>query len=271
MLPAAVLAVLALVAAGCGGDDDDDSAGGDGGGGTAGAAASRADTQAAVAALQASSSDSTGAGNVPGITVQALGKAEGKPDLITVSMGVEVNGASANEALDQSSVLATALIETFKKEGVDEKDLQTSDLSIWPNWDDESQRIVGYHVSNTLNVKLRDLERAGAIIDVAAGAVGDAVRLNGVSFSIDDTTALLAEARADAVKQAADQAAQLAEAAGVELGELRAIDETGGTSPTPLYYGAESLRAADQSVAVPIEEGTQELTVSVVLVYDIAR
>ena len=248
----AVTAALALVAAGCGDDDSD----------------TTADSTAAAQAGAATGADTS---NMPAITVSGEGRASGKPDLMTVNMGVEANAETANGALDEANVLATALIKTFKDLGVDSKDLQTSDLSIWPNWDSDAQRIVGYHVSNTLTVKLRDLDRAGEVIDTAAGAVGDAVRFNGVSFSIDDTAKIAGEARTDAVKRAADQAQQLADAAGVELGDLRSMDETGGQTPAPMYYGY----SADQAMrgmaeSVPIEEGCQEVTVQVVLVYDIA-
>lgn len=252
----AVTAALAIAAAGCGGDDDDsdDAAEGAATVGAAAAAAEAADTS-----------------DMPSITVSGEGRADGKPDLMTVSMGVEANSETANTALDEANVLATALIKTFKDLGVDEKDLQTSDLSIWPNWDEDGRSIVGYHVSNSLTVKLRDLERAGEVIDAAAGAVGDAVRFNGVSFSIDDDTNLMAVARTDAVEKAADQAEQLAEAAGVELGDLRSIDETGSAVPTPLYYSGFSEEARSAADSVPIEGGTQEVTVEVVLVYDIAQ
>lgn len=253
----AATVMLALVASGCGGDDSD-------GEGASGAGAGGA------AALPAAASGSDSA-DVPAITVRGEGRVQGRPDLMTVSMGVDVNGDTANEALDEANVLATALIETFKGEGVAERDMQTSDLSIWPNWDRDSERIVGYHVSNTLTVKLRDLDKAGQVIDTAAGAVGDAVRFHGVSFSIEDTTDLLAEARTDAVERAADQAQQLADAAGVELGDLRAIDDTGGSAPPPTYYGADAEAALRAPDSVPIQEGTQEVTLEVVVVYDIAQ
>lgn len=251
LIAVAATAALALVAAGCGGGDD---------------SSTSANSAAAVQAGAATGADTA---NMPAITVSGEGRASGKPDLMTVNMGVEANADTANGALDEANVLATALIKTFKDMGVESKDLQTSDLSIWPNWDNDAQRIVGYHVSNTLTVKLRNLGRAGEVIDAAAGAVGDAVRFNGVSFTIDDTTRLATKARADAVKRAADQAKQLADAAGVELGDLRSMDETGGQAPTPVYYGM----AADEAVraeSVPIEKGSQEVTVNVVLVYDIA-
>ncbi len=249
----AATVALALAFAGCGGDDSDDN-------GASGAEASAAALPAATPGVE----------TVPAITVRGEGRVQGRPDLMTVSMGVEVNADTADEALSEANVLATALIETFKSEGVAERDLQTSDLSIWPNWDRDSERIVGYHVSNALTVKLRDLDKAGQVIDTAAGAVGDAVRFHGISFSIEDTTDLLAVARTDAVERAADQARQLADAAGVELGDLRAIDETGGSAPPPTYYSATDsvARMAD---SVPIEAGTQEVTLEVVLVYDIAR
>ena len=250
----AVTAALALAAAGCGGDDDDSD--------------DAAESAATVGAAAAEAADTS---EIPSITVSGEGRADGKPDLMTVSMGVEANSETANTALDEANVLATALIKTFKDLGVDEKDLQTSDLSIWPNWDEDGRSIVGYHVSNSLTVKLRDLERAGDVIDAAAGAVGDAVRFNGVAFSIDDDTDLMAVARTDAVEKAADQAEQLAEAAGVELGDLRSIDETDSAVPTPMYYSGYAEMSRTAADSVPIEEGTQEVTVDVVLVYDIAQ
>jgi enoyl-CoA hydratase len=164
-------------------------------------------------------------GEVRSITGTGTGRVRGTPDTMTIDVGVETRAAGAQEALARSREHATNVIETLRDSGVDEKDLQTSQLSIWPVYDDEGAGIVGYEVANSVTATLHDLDRAGEVIDAAAGVAGDAIRLHGVWFSIEDTNALVAAARADAVKQARDQAKQLADAAGVGLGDVLSIEE----------------------------------------------
>ena len=140
--------------------------------------------------------------------------------------------------------------------------MRTSRLSVDPTFDNAG-RITGYEVTNQVTVTIRDIAAAGGIIDAAARTVGDAVRVQSLSFAIDDSSALLARARADAVHKAQEQARQLAEAAGVDLGAIRSITETsaGGQPPTPFPSAAEQ--------AVPISPGTQRLSVTVEIVYEI--
>lgn len=213
------------------------------------------------------------AGEDPGVstvTAEGVGEVTGTPDVLTVGLGVETRGASANEALDANNEKAAALIQTLKERGVADKDIQTSGLSIYPTYDDQGRRITGYQVNNGVTAKLRDLAGAGALIDAAAASAGDAVRVNHLSFSIDDDSALLATARADAVRRARDQAEQMAQAAGVKLGRVRSISESSSTSPAPPYpmYGAPAADEAAKS-AVPVAPGSQELTLRVVAVYEI--
>jgi uncharacterized protein YggE len=112
---------------------------------------------------------------------------------------------------------------------------------------------------------LRDIAAAGAVIDQAAAAAGDAIRVQQIEFSVADESAARAQARADAVRRALAQAQQLAEAAGVELGPVRSIVELAGEPPVP--YRAEADIAQQ---AVPLEPGTQELAVTVEVVHGIA-
>ena len=213
------------------------------------------------------------AGEDPGlstVTAEGVGEVTGTPDVLTVGLGVETRGASANETLAANNEKAAALIQTLKDRGVADKDIQTSGLSIYPTYDDQGRRITGYQVNNSVTAKLRDLAGAGALIDAAAASAGDAVRVNHLAFSIDDDSALLATARADAVRRARDQAEQMAQAAGVKLGRVRSISESSSTSPAPPYpmYGAPAADEAAKS-AVPIAPGSQELTLRVVAVYEI--
>lgn len=203
----------------------------------------------------------------PGITARAVGTVKGAPDLLTVVLGVQTQGPDAKGALDTNSQKTTALLDALKGGGVAAADLQTSQLSINPTYA-QNGRINGYGVSNLVTATLRDIGDAGALVDAAAAAAGDAVRVQQLSFSIDDDSAARATARAAAVKQAQAQAQQMAEAAGVQLGPLRSITEV----PAASTFAGDTARAAaaGQAASVPIEPGTQELAVTVEIVYAVA-
>jgi uncharacterized protein YggE len=208
----------------------------------------------------------TEATNPPGITARGTGTVTGTPDTVTVVLGVQTRDDSATSALDANTAQATALIDVLKDAGVAAEDLQTSGLSIHPTYDSPSGRITGYEVTNQVTATVRDISAAGALIDAAAAAVGDAVRVQQLSFSIDDDSALRAQARADAVRRALAQAAQMAEAAGVSLGPIRSVREVPTDPPTP--YALDGAAAAERA-AVPLEPGTQELSVVVEVVHGI--
>jgi uncharacterized protein len=200
----------------------------------------------------------------PGITARAVGTVKGAPDLLTVVLGVQTQGPDAKAALDANSQRTTALLDALKGGGVAAADLQTSQLSINPTYAPNG-RINGYDVANLVTATLRDIAGAGGLVDAAAAAAGDAVRVQQLAFSIDDDSAARATARAAAVKQAQAQARQMADAAGVRLGALRSITEI----PAPTTFAADTARASAASAAVPIEPGTQELGVTVEVAYDV--
>lgn len=250
---AALAVAAAVVLAGCGGGGDDDA-------------------DAAEAARAAGEpGEAAAAEDRPVITVLGEGRAEGRPDLMTVQLGVETRAATADEALADNNARAAQLIEVLKQAGVESRDLQTSDLSVYPNFDEDGRVIVGYTVANILTASLRDLDGAGALIDAAAAAVGDAVRLHGVSFSIEDTDRLAAAARTEAVERAARQARQLADAAGVTLGPIRSIDEVSAVPPEPLFVEETAALRASADAGAPIERGTEEVSLTVRVVYEIAQ
>ncbi len=210
----------------------------------------------------------TGAGSATdraAISVQGVGKVTGTPDVMTIVLGVETRAASAKAALDENNTLAAQVITVLKDSGVDPADLRTSQLSVSPTYGDKND-ISGYQVTNSVTAVLRDIAGAGAVIDAVGQKAGNAARVQQLSFSIADDSALRSSARADAVKQAQVQARQLADAAGVQLGAVRSITESNASLPTPVYAAAES---ASVGAAVPVEPGTQELSVVVQVVYDI--
>ena len=202
-------------------------------------------------------------------TLVATGTARvrGVPDLLTMTLGVSSRGSTVGEALDRNNTAANRVMKVLTDAGIDKKDIQTSNFSIGPVYDDRGSEITGYQVSNTLTVQLRDIGAAGAVIDDAAQAGGDDVVMRGVSFGFDDTSALVAQARAEAVKRARAQAEQLAGAAGVELVSVRTISES---SPDlgPVLAAPEAAQDAAAMRAV-IEPGSEELSVVVTVVYTI--
>jgi uncharacterized protein YggE len=206
----------------------------------------------------------------PTRTIVATGTARvrGTPDVLTVMLGVTTRGHSVGEALDRNNSGARKVIDVLYDNGVDKKDVQTTNFSINPIYGDNGNDIEGYMVSNLVVAQLRDLEKAGSILDKAAQAGGDDVIVRGVSFDIDDTSDLIAAARADAVKRARNQAEQLAAAAGVQLGDVLTISE----SSRDVGPVASMPTATDESAAamrVQIEGGSEELTVQVSVVFSI--
>lgn len=203
------------------------------------------------------------------IVVTGAGEASAAPDMALVTIGVDAEGATAAEALRKNSAQMEATIRALKDAGVAEKDLQTANLTVGVRYDYSREgappRITGYQATNSLNVKLRALSKAGAIIDRAI-SVG-ANRLDGVSFTFADAKPLLDKARADAVKDARAKADLYAEAADVKLGEIIQISDGFAPTPGPIPMMAR-LESADQK-NVPMAAGEATVSASVTLIYAI--
>ena len=250
----AVLLALGGVAACGGGDAAEDDAGASAGGGEA-----------------VPSGEGIGIDR-PVITATGVGRASGAPDAMVVSLNVHSDGATAAETMDVTSLVTTQLQATVAAQGVAPEDLQTTNVSVYPRFDSNGRRVVGYSADNSFTVRYTDLATAGAHLDELVGLGGDALQIHGVALEIDDPTAVLAEARADAVARAGEQAEQLAAAAGVELGSVRTIVEVApGTEDGFDQARATAGAAFDESlqVAVPVASGSQEVVVQVRVVYDL--
>ncbi|MDT7581453.1 MAG: uncharacterized protein QOK35_2717 [Pseudonocardiales bacterium] len=199
----------------------------------------------------------------PSITTRGVGTVRGTPDTLTVDLGVQTRAASAADALADNSTRTTGLLDVLRGRGVSAADLRTSRLSINPTYD-QNGGITGYEVTNEVTATLRDIAGAGALVDAAAQATGDAARVERIAFAIDDDAEPRARARGDAVRQAVTQARQLAAAADVTLGPILSITEvTAGEPPLPAARDS----AAKASAAVPIEPGTQDVSVTVEVVH----
>jgi uncharacterized protein YggE len=198
------------------------------------------------------------------ITVTGTGNVTGTPNQLVLAMGVQVNGSSVGSALGDAGDAVNRVTAALRADGVAAADIQTSGLSIWPNYPDNSQTPNGYSVSESLTATLNSLAAAGAQIDAAVHAGGNATTVSGISLNLTDTSSLLAQARARAVADATAKASQYAQALGQPLGPVVSITDQAVAQPLP-EYAAASPAAAKGSV--PISPGTQQLSVSVTVVF----
>ena len=227
------------------------------GAGAAAAARSTAGRGEAAAQLAAVSSGSAR------ITVTGTGTVSGTPDQLVLSMGVQASATSVSAALQQADQAVSRVTGTLRRSGVAAADLQTSGLSIQPNYQGNSQTPDGYGVQESLTATLRHIATAGAQIGAAVRAGGNAVTVDGISLNVADDSGLLAAARAAAIADAKVKAAQYARAIGQPLGSVVSITDQAQQSPVPVV--TPSASAAGRSV--PISPGSQQLSVSVTVVF----
>jgi uncharacterized protein len=202
------------------------------------------------------------------ITAVGDGVVEGTPDVLELSLGVTTRDPSAATALAHNSELAVKVVGVLKSAGVADKDVQTSDLSISPTMNSSGDHVDGYEVDNTVTAKVRDVNKAGNIVDAATKVSGNEIVVRNLSFSFDDDSSMVAAARTLAVKRAQDQARQLADAAGVTLGNLDSISSTSvPVGPPPQAAGTPRASGATPAPAPPVNPGSQTVSVEVTLVY----
>lgn len=206
------------------------------------------------------------------ISVRGIGRVAVKPDTAVVRLGAELRAPTLAEATADVARRSSAVIGRVKSLGVAERDISTVTYSIDPmaaprRTDEDPPRIVAYRVVNVVQVKVRDLNAVGRVLDGALSAGANTIA--GLQFTLDDPSKAEAEARALAVKAAASTAQQLASAAGVGLGELMSLTEGAPSRPVMPRMAAEALMAAAPLSAGPVESGQIEIVVSVEAQYRI--
>lgn len=192
------------------------------------------------------------------VLVTGTGEVFGDPDTLVANFAVETSALTVGGALDSASTAATRMRDTLLHAGIARTDLQTSNVDITSRRNDDGE-ITGYTVNQGLTAKIRDLPRAGALMSAAIAAGGDAARLNGVSFAIEDDAALLTQARKKAFADARGKAELYAREAGRPLGRVVKVSEATPSNGAP--GGQNSMAAADSPI--PIEPGRHRLTVTV--------
>lgn len=230
------------------------------------------------------------------ITISAQGKVTAVPDLATINLSVKTQGKAPKEVQDKTSEAMNKIIDFVKSKGVDPEDIKTLNLSITPRYyypyqypripcplaseiyppsdveipcPPSSAVIIGYEASQTLYVKIREIDKAGEIVD---GAVKNgATQVSGINFSIDDPDEYKAQARELAFKKAREKAESLAKIAGMKIKKVVTFSENEGYFPAFRTMETFALGAAKDDLAIetPIEAGSQEVTVNVSVTFEI--
>jgi uncharacterized protein YggE len=209
-----------------------------------------------------------------GIGVTGEGRASAAPDIVVLGLGVSAKASTVDAANSQVQEAMSDLLASLEANGVQEKDIQTSGFSIYPEYDyrNDEQILTGYRVSHMLQVKVRDVDGVGEVIDDAVEAGGDLLQVQSISFAIDDTTALSSEARQEAMADAQAKAEELASLAGVTLGKPTYITESlYSPSSQPYFYAERMALPATGGDETAISAGELEVVVTVNITYSIQQ
>jgi uncharacterized protein YggE len=215
-----------------------------------------------------------------GIWVSGIGEVSITPDIATLNLGVEAQEPSVAQAQSDASDAMTKVMKALADSGIAQKDIQTGYFSInqRTRWDDSKQTdsVIGYRVTNMVTVKIRETGNVGNIIDSVVQAGGDLIRINGISFSVEDPSKYYQDAREKAMAAAKSKADELAKLAGVTLGMPTYIAENAQYTPTYGGYANFSMSVpaavpAPVIMAPPISTGETKITLTVQVAYSVTR
>lgn len=216
--------------------------------------------------------------NPPAISVTGEGEVFAVPDVAEFSFSVTEEAKTAGEAQPKVNAKVDSILKALKDRGVEDKDIKTLSYDVYPKYEQtkpvicrefgcspSNQQIVGYQVNQTIQVKVKDIEKANLIL----GDLGklNVTNLSGLSLTVDDEDALMEEAREKAIKEARSKAEKLAQDLGVDLGKIISFNENGNM---PIYYGAKLEVAQDSAASNPnIPVGENKIVSHVTVVFEI--
>lgn len=217
--------------------------------------ASLAPAQSPEIRLAAQAQTQPGSGNLSGISVSGEGRAMARPDIAHVSVGVQTQAPTAQQAQADNNQQMQAVIDRVKALGIQDADIRTSGISLHPIYGREQNQITGYQASNTVRVTVRDVNQSGQILDAAVTAGANLA--GSITFGIQDDTQLRHQALQAAVQAARAKADALAQPLGLRVTSIIAVSEESVGGPRPMEEFARAASMAQN--AVPVEPG--ELTV----------
>ena len=201
------------------------------------------------------------------ITVIGRGEATAEPDLVGVRLGVQTEAETAREALAENNERMRSLVSGLRELGVDDGDIRTSRVGIWPRHDRMGRVARGYHANNSLTVAIRDTGRAGEMLDKIIDAGANEV--SGVFSGIEDATPLEEAALSRAIANSRERAELAARAAGAELGPVLSISEEIGATPYPHPEDRAASFAAAANDGVPLRPNEEKVQARVQVTFEL--
>jgi hypothetical protein len=201
------------------------------------------------------------------VTVVGSGEVQGSPDTLTANVSIEATAPDVTAAMNQTSDRMQAVINALVTSGIDRNDIATTNVTLQPQYGGgDTTTITAYQASNSISVKIRNLNNASQALGLIGTTGGDTTRINSVNYAIEDDSQLVKDARTRAFDDAKDRAEQYAQLAGLTLGKVISISESAGaTPPTPMP--SPMPRAAME--AVPLAPGQQTVSFSVTVIWEL--
>lgn len=213
------------------------------------------------------------------ISLTGTGEITGKPDMAIVMSGVVTTGKTAREALNANTEAMSRIFEVLQAAKIELSDIQTSNFNVRPQYvysdrRDENgyqfpPRISGYQVANTLSVQVRDLDNLGTLLDNAVSVGSN--QINSISFAVSDTAPLLSDARRAAMADAVAKAELYTDAAGVSLGKILSISETGAIFTPPPQQMEMAARMQMDTSSVPVAAGELSFSKNITVVWELLQ
>ncbi len=207
------------------------------------------------------------------LNLSAYGETKVAPDMATITLGVMTEGKTAAEAMQANATRMNAVVASLRKAGIPDKDIQTSNLNLNPQYryqENQPPVLVGYQASNNVTVTVNDLKRLGPAVDATVNA--GANQVHGISFGLSDPTAAENAAREAAVKALAAKADLYAKATGYRISRLVSLSEGGGYAPQPpmpmVAYAAKREMA---DAGTSISAGEMKVRIDISGLYELAR
>ena len=226
---------------------------------------------ASAAALPAYAADDA-AFRATTLNLSASGESKVAPDLATITLGVQTDGATAAGAMSANAVQMNKVIAALKKAGIAERDIQTSNLSVNPQYvyvENNPPKLTGYQANNQVTIQVRDLTKLGQTVDATVNA--GATNVGGISFGLQDPQAAEDKARLDAVKALQAKAELYGRATGYRLVRLVSLGEGGGYSPAPQPAPMYAMAKRDMAESSPVSAGELKVRIEVSATYEAAR
>uniref|UniRef100_B0T723 Outer membrane protein n=1 Tax=Caulobacter sp. (strain K31) TaxID=366602 RepID=B0T723_CAUSK len=224
------------------------------------------------AALPAYADTADAAFRATTLNLSASGESKIAPDLATITLGVQTDAPTAAGAMGANAVQMNKVIAALKKAGIAERDIQTSNLSVNPQYvyvENNPPKLNGYQANNQVTIQVRDLARLGQTVDATVNA--GATNVGGISFGLQDPQAAEDKARLDAVKALQAKADLYARATGYRIVRLVSLGEGGGYTPQPpmpIYAMAKRMESADSS---PVSAGELKVRIDVSATYELVK